>query len=137
MKNGHLKKISRISLCRVALRIEQYAQEIVICKFNSLICTSPQLHIRHSNLVRRVVIDIDIDLANLVCHNLYRGNMVITVKIIRIEQSILFSKKRVFSWRKGRVKITTVVRSYGLNKPGVNSSVKSRPTPGGLPDLNQ
>ena len=42
-------------------------------------------------------------------NNLYRGNMIVAVEIIRIEQSILFSKKGVFSRRKGHRKITTVV----------------------------
>ncbi len=34
----------------------------------------------------------------------YRGNMVIPVEIIRIEQSILFGKKGVFTRRQGQRK---------------------------------
>ena len=67
--------------------------QIVIYHFNYLIYTSSQFHISHITSVGCIVIDIHIHLGNFMCHNLYRGDMIVSVKIIRIEQSILFGEK--------------------------------------------
>ena len=55
-----------------------------------------------------------------------RGNIVIPVEIISVEQSILFGKKGVFSRRQGQVKIAALVRCDALDKFGADATIKSR-----------
>jgi len=76
--------------------------------------------------VHGVVINVHIHLSDFMGNHFYRRNMIVRIEIIRIEQSILFGKKRVFSWRKGQEEITIIVRSYCLDQPGANSAVKGR-----------
>jgi hypothetical protein len=65
--------------------------------------------------IHRIIVYIDIYLGHFSGADPDRGNMVVPVEIIRVEQSILFSKKGVFTRRQYGEKIAGRVRTDGLD----------------------